>query len=192
MTSQQLIDKKLDPKLFQLREIERIEITADEFKDDDKALKGLLTDFVNQEFLADNKNIFKMLELIFNNFNETLSDYKKKMGLRENDIIFAFKGGNIFRVINLNVQKELPGYVSNIIATEFDKYFKRSDNDFSIYVNYNLSNYQQIYDQVKVLSYYILQNINNIFSSKLDEYFTIFTLNEKLFTQKFLCNFVKM
>ena len=183
--TQELLDKKLSPSSFKLREIERTEITTDEFKDDDKALKGMLTDFVNQEFLSDNKNIFMMLELVFNNFNETLTDYKKKMGLRENDIIFAFKGGNIFRVINLNVQKELPRYVSDIIASEFDKYFKRSDNDFSIYINYNLSNYQQIYDQVKVLSYYILENINNIFSSKPEEYFTLFTLNDKLFAQKF-------
>jgi len=182
--ARELIDKKLDPSSFKLVEIDRT-MTTEEFEDENKELKAFLTDFVNQEFLSDNKNIFTILELIFNNYNETLSEYKKKMGLRENDIIFAFKGGNIFRVINLNIQKELPGYVSDIIATEFDKYFKRSDNDFSIYVNYDLPNYQQVYDQVSILSYYILQNINNIFSSKLDEYFKIFTLNDKLFAQKF-------
>ena len=62
VAAQELVAKKLDTRSFKLAEIDRTEITTDEFKDEDKALKGILTDFVNQEFLSDNKNIFMMLE----------------------------------------------------------------------------------------------------------------------------------
>lgn len=70
-----------------------------------------------------------------------MDNFKSKFNLESTDLFFAFKGGNILRLVYKQTLNELPNLVSKKLKSFYDAFFKRSDADFSIYLNPFLENY---------------------------------------------------
>ena len=150
------------------RFVRRIKYSAEEFVDKDKPLKNILTDFVDHYFLTYNHNQLRLMQLIYH----VLTPKLKKRGL-----YLVFKGGNVMRMINQNVKEYLPPDADKVIMDIFEPFLKQSDNDFTIFVNPHMKNYN---DMIRIITYEVFLALDVIKKTLLDhlpEYFDIFTLN---------------
>jgi hypothetical protein len=147
-----------------------------EYVDPLKEQKSILTDFINENFLKYNQNELELLHLIYRFFNPIL----KKYGL-----ILIFKGGNVMRLINNNLKEYLYPIPNEIILDIFEPYLKQSDNDFTIFINPNIEQYDTIIKNISYITYEILADIRSELILSPGKYFNIFKLNntqiDKLF-----------
>jgi hypothetical protein len=141
-----------------------------------REFKDLLSDFVTNVLLPESRD--KFVREVYSKVNITLTIFKKQQKLADNDIIFVYKGGNILRLQYLNYKEKLPCYIYDQITTTYDKYFKASDADFSVYVNPKITNYLNIYSQVKNLLIVILNQIRCDFEADPLRYFDYFKYNK--------------
>lgn len=132
-----------------------------EYNDNKKILKNFFTDFVTNHILDEN-NLYNLLYIINKIYNDTLNKYIEKNNLKNDDILFIFKGGNIFKLIAEKFWNELPNQAMYKLISEYKQYFKRSDLDFGIYINPNLNNSMKITNDITIISYKIQIIINNI------------------------------
>lgn len=144
----------------------------------DKELKGVLTDFVTNEFFKTPEQLKNFIKLVYGVYNTALSEYRAKLGLGDKSLFFVYKGGNILRIIALESMYSLPKNVSNKIIEYYKDAFKRSDADFSIYIDPRLPNFDQINSDMPNLSYLLLNYIRNIFLKNLTKYFEYFKVND--------------
>lgn len=142
-----------------------------EYKDDNRGLKDTFTDFVNDVILNDENSLFNFLYIITGLFQDAISVYKIKKGLKENDIFFILKGGNVLRFVAKNFLFDISGGTSDILLDYYSKFFKRSDADFSIIINPKLDNYENIFDDISLLSYNLLKYIQSIFDINKTRFF---------------------
>jgi len=141
-------------------------------------VKGICTDIVVNDFFYSDESLFKFLILVYNTFEETINRYLKLHSLKENDIFFTFKGGNILRIVYKELILELPNKVSKNLTDFYKNFFKRSDADFSIYINPKLTNYQHIYDDWCNITYYLQDQIRSIISKDIASFFDYFKYND--------------
>lgn len=142
-----------------------------EYKDDNIGLKDTFTDFVNDVILNDENSLFNFLYIITVLFQDAISVYKIKKRLKENDIFFILKGGNVLRFVAKNFLFDISGGTSDILLDYYSKFFKRSDADFSIIINPKLDNYENIFDDISLLSYNLLKYIQSIFDINKTRFF---------------------
>ena len=142
-----------------------------EYKDDNRGLKDTFTDFVNDVILNNENSLFNFLYIITVLFQDAISVYKIKKGLKENDIFFILKGGNVLRFVAKNFLFDISGGTSDILLNYYSKFFKRSDADFSIIINPKLDNYENIFDDISLLSYNLLKYIQSIFDINKTRFF---------------------
>lgn len=143
---------------------------------DEFSQKKIFYDF-NTEFISrdvvftDNKQnlIFKFQYLIINFFNKFIKIYLDKNNLKEDDIVFIFKGGTFMKIL-FEKYKDLLKFNENFIDNN-KKYFQRSDSDYSLYINpkFNKSDYTKHYYFMNVLTYNILNKIKFFIDNNLDE-----------------------
>jgi len=133
----------------------------DEFNDNKRPLKNFFTDFVNNHIL-DEHNLYNLLYIINKLYNDTIKKYIKKNNLKDDDILFIFKGGNIFKLVAEKFWSELPNQAMYKLIDEYKKYFKRSDLDFGIYINPKLNKSIIITKEITIISYKIQLIINEI------------------------------
>jgi hypothetical protein len=143
-----------------------------------KEFKGVITDFVVNEFLKTSEQQKQFIDLIYNSFNDALSLYEQQKGLSKGSIIFLYKGGNILRLIAYEIMHELPGIVSDDINAYYKDSFKKSDADFTIYIDPHLSNFDEIFEDVNNLAFLLQNEIRNEFLSNLSKYFEYYKLND--------------
>jgi len=151
-----------------------VEKRSAELVDDSREFKDLCTDIIVKQFLSTDQSMFNFLSLVYGNFYNAIEMYKEAKGLAEWDIFFVYKGGNILRIISNDFLRELPRASSKIITDYYDQFFKRSDADFSIYVNPVLENYDQVHSDMTYLSYLLQFYIRKNFSHHLTDYFDLF------------------
>ena len=96
--------------------------------------RGIVTDFVSDNFFDRSSRLFRFLNVVFSHYNDMLDQFKKQKGLREKDVIFLFKGGNVLRIVAKDFFLELPENTSRNIVNYYSSFFKRSDADFSIFL----------------------------------------------------------
>jgi len=144
-----------------------------------KIYNDVITDLVTNEILKTKTQNLKFLKLIFDTFNEAIKIYNQQNGYSDKDILFVFKGGNVLRFITTNIIDELPGIVSNEIKKNYDKHFTKSDADFSIIINPDLPTFEKIREDLKFISYHLLDYIRNTIMENIDEYFYTYVINEK-------------
>ena len=149
-----------------------------EFNDQNRELKGLCTDIVVNDFFSTQDSLYNFLMLVYNMFEKNIQKYVKHNKLNKNDIFFTFKGGNILRIISKELILELPELAANKINNFYKDFFKRSDADFSIYINPKLEDYDKIYNDWCIISYYLQDKIRTIISNNLTDYFDYFKYNE--------------
>ena len=142
-----------------------------EYKDDNRGLKDTFTDFVNDVILNNENSLFNFLYIVTELFQDAISLYKIKQGLKENDVFFILKGGNVLRFVAKNFLFNISGGTADILLNFYSKFFKRSDADFSIIINPNLDNYENVFNDVSLLTYNLLKHIQSIFQINKARFF---------------------
>jgi len=176
--AQTIIDKKF--KFEQLRNgqpqvIERV--PGEKLVEETKEFKGIITDMVTTDFLKTTEQTKEFLKVIFSSFDIALKKYKQAKGLGDNTIYFLYKGGNILRFIAKESMNQLPGYVSERIMNYYKDSFKKSDADFTIYIDVKLPNFDEVRDDIVLLTYLLENNIRNIFLADPVKYFEFYRLS---------------
>lgn len=147
------------------------------FDDKFRPFKDLMTDITTNEFFVSEEAMTNYIDLIFYMLNQGIQKYSKRKGLKPLDIIFIYKGGNALKTIFVKYMYETPGMITDRIYDIFHKYFKKSDADFQIYINPNIEQWQQVYDDMQALSFLILNRIRNIFLLEPEKYFDVHKFN---------------
>lgn len=142
-----------------------------EYKDDNRGLKDTFTDFVNDVILNNENSLFNFLYIVTELFQDAISLYKIKQGLKENDVFFILKGGNVLRFVAKNFLFNISGGTADILLNFYSKFFKRSDADFSIIINPNLDNYENVFNDMSLLTYNLLKHIQSIFQINKTRFF---------------------
>lgn len=150
----------------------------DEFIDVDKGIKNILTDFVSNYFFSSDDTIFMFLNIIQTLFNNALNIYIDTKGLEKNAIFFIYKGGNVLRLIAQNYLHK-QSLAVHMLDKIFNKYFKKSDADFQIYIKNGIhENMEEIRDDICKLTYLLLNKIRNLFFISPDSYFNYFKFDD--------------
>lgn len=157
-----------------------IDIINKELIDYNREYKDLSTDIIVKTFLSEETGMYNFLQLVYGTFDKAIQIYSLGKNLNKMDIFFVYKGGNILRIISNDFLRELPRAAGKIITDYYEQFFKRSDADFSIYINPNIENYDKIYDDMTYLSYLLQVYIRKIFSENLTDYFELFKFNQKV------------
>ena len=170
-----------------------IDIDRDaEFNDLNRELKGICTDIVVNDFFKSEECLYNFLLLVYSSFENVINAYKSKHKLQETDIFFTFKGGNILRIVYKELLLELPNAVASHLKDYYKKFFKRSDADFSIYINPTLKKYNEHYEEMMLIAYYLQIKIRDIILKNPTKYFDYFKYNNDFrqkILQKYLINF---
>ena len=170
-----IIDEKiaiLDEKDFSDKTVE--DIVPPGSVDLVREYKDLSTEIVVKLFLSSDNSMYNFLHLVYGTFYDSLEEYKKIYGLKQWDIFFVYKGGNVLRIISNDFLKELPRSASYKVNKYYEQFFKRSDADFSIYINPELENYDKIYKELTTLSYMLQVKIRQIFMENPTDYFEFY------------------
>jgi hypothetical protein len=153
-------------------------------KDDKQNLKNMMTDFLNKYFFEHEADM-AFVKIIYSTFDTAIAEYIKNNNLSPNTILFVYKGGNLVRYI----YKTLINHYSITIFEKYNnthkEYFEKSDLDFNLYINPYLvdsAKYEKVYEDMTLLSYYILSNLREVFKTNRQYFFTYHKLsnNEKV------------
>ena len=170
------------PREFDLDALQmnhRREMITKEMQDDLKPLKGVATDIVVNEFFQTDDTLYRFLTRVYTSFETALAMYRKERDLTERQLLFLYKGGNILRIISKEFLIELPASASRKISEFYAPFFKRSDADFSIYLDPRVTGYDTIYKEVTLLAYLVQDVIRDWFDTHMTRYFNFFRYNEE-------------
>ena len=145
-----------------------------EFIDHRREFKDIGTSFVNNEFFIEEKSLFNFLNEINVEFKKGINNYISANKLGKYDIIFLFKGGNILRIITNEFFQEFPYESVKYLREYYKPYFKRSDADFSIYINPELKSREKIISDLSTIAYYIQVKLRKKFLLNPGKYFDYF------------------
>ena len=128
-------------------------------------------------------NTSKIVKLVYNVFDNAIKEYmvnKNNSRKIPNYIHFLYKGGNVYRIIFSELNKIIsnPYLIRENIFSE--NIFLRSDNDFGIYIDHtivekNNLDYTSIFNDIRFLSYSLLNMINDHITHNMTEYLKPFT-----------------
>lgn len=155
------------------------EIEGEEYINPKISFKSITTDLVNKTFLAKKGDVFRFLRLVIDTHVKALKHYKLAKGLEPTQIQFVYKGGNVLRIVANEFLVELPGHASDIIDKYYMPYFRRSDADFSIYIDPKLKHFQKIHSDLTQLTYLLQQHIRERIMANPHKYFEFYRLNEE-------------
>ena len=153
-------------------------------------LSKVTTDIITNIFLKENKTYFNFIKLIITLFETAIQKYCKELNIEEHNIHFLYKGGSIIRLVAIETFHLQPGLVSNILNKYYSKYFKRSDSDFTIHVNHEIENYDQIQNDMKNISFLILCYIRTIFTTNKSKIFDFYKF-KKSYQKEILQSYLK-
>lgn len=123
-------------------------------KDDIREFKDNVTDIVNFQIKSDT-GIYDLLFIINKLHIDVIKEYRAKMNLKKDSILFVYKGGNLLLQIVQNFMNRLPGDVEDILKNTYEPYFAKSDLDYSVYIDPKLENYDEIFNDICHLCYLI-------------------------------------
>lgn len=147
------------------------------FIDKDREFKDIGTDVVVQQFFHTPDTIYHFMKLVYQQLDGVLAQFRAKNGLDERAIFVLFKGGNVLRMVANELFELLAAEApeaKSLLSDEFLQYFKRSDADFSVYIDEKkLGNldYQKTFDDISSLVFAELGKIREKFKSEPDRYF---------------------
>ena len=75
--------------------------------DENREYKNFCTDIVTN-YILDENELYNLLFIIHTFYNDCIDYYIQQKNLKPDDIIFLFKGGNIFKIIANKFWSELP------------------------------------------------------------------------------------
>jgi hypothetical protein len=169
------------PKMYNLN------INANMPQNNDKLnIATAMTDFCTNKYIGVLTQNFFLF--VIETFNFVLNEYRKEYNLREKydlkeeQILFLPKGGLILKIlVEKNIKHNLPNNIQGIYEEKYKQYFKKSDMDFSIFIDDTLPDekYQQIYNELIDISYYTLFYIREEIEENQHEYFEFARYNDK-------------
>lgn len=144
------------------------------FIDQSRELKDIATEIVVNAFLESAEANFNFLKRVYGIFEESINYYLIEKGLSARSIFIVYKGGNVLRIISNEFLRGLPGVAAHDIGDYYQKFFKRSDADFSIYIDPTIEAYDNVYDDMVVLSYILQRKLRMEFEADPVSYFDIY------------------
>lgn len=156
------------------------------FVDNDRDVKDLGTDFVVNQFFRTQDTIYNFMKLVYQSLDNVLKDYKNKNKLDDRAMFLLFKGGNVLRMVSNEVFDLLPPEARALLSEEFVQYFKRSDADFSVYIDerkLNGRDYDKVLDEVTNKLFAELGKIREVFKANPDQYFNFLRYSPKFASQ---------
>lgn len=133
--------------------------------DSSRAVNNVFTDFVVSDFIKSELVFTDFVQLIITLHNQVIDAYVNENRLQKNDIIFVFKGGNILRNLANNSLENMPGEAKRIFTEKLADAFKKSDIDFSIYINPKLTTFDKVYKDMINTTYLVQLHIRTIIAS---------------------------
>lgn len=185
MTIEQIVNKLSKTKIPSYKSHKHFIVDHDittQYVDLKREYKDLCTDIVTKYFLSSDKCLFNFLAMVCSLHNSAIAIYRKKHKLTPTDLFFVYKGGNILRIVSNDFNKQLPSFVSSLLKEKYDKYFTRSDCDFSIYIDPHLDNFDQIYQDMTMLTYLIQVKIRGIIAKSPTDYFDFYKYTDEFKT----------
>jgi len=141
------------------------------YVDPSRELKDLSTDFVTGVIFGTPETLYSFLEEVYGKLDAQLAQYRQSHSLPDRSIFLLFKGGNVLRSVAQTYFQLLHPAYRDLLKNEYGGYFKRSDSDFSIYIDPGLANYDQVLEEVTELTFAELNNIRNDFFANPERYF---------------------
>ena len=161
------IDLDLDPEIISTD-------NDNDNNDENREYKNFCTDIVTN-YILDENELYNLLYIVTTFYNDCIEYYIQQKNLKSDDIIFLFKGGNIFKIIANKFWSELPNKAMYKFIDIYKSYFKRSDLDFGIYVNPDLS--MNVIEDITIISYKIQVLISQILLTNKEICFKWFKYN---------------
>lgn len=174
----QIISKEFTIKKLNIMESKKDFEKQDQLDDKKRELNSVITEFVVNEFAKSQDQNLAFLKMVYGTFNEAVKSYGKLKGLNKRQLFFVYKGGNILRIIAYEVFDNLCGKSVNTLKKYYSDSFKKSDADFSIYIDPSVTNFSEIYEDMINLSYLLQREIRKVFTANLSNYFEYYRLNE--------------
>lgn len=143
-------------------------------------LEGVITDMITNKFLESDVSISHFLSLITGTFTSAINKYIFYKQLQQNSIHFIYKGGNVLRMIEKSFLTKLPGNISQILDKYYSGDFKKSDADFSIYIDPTFTNFEKIYKDMTNMSYLLLSYIRLLFYQNPAYYFDFYKYDQEI------------
>ena len=175
--SQVLLDNRgvrqfdLDARKQQNVSFRRVDKNVD---DQTRPLKTIATDIVVNEFFQTKDTLYYFLSFVHDFFDETLAQYRQLNQLSEKQLFFLFKGGNMLRFVSHEFLLELPNSATRELDDFYAPFFKRSDSDFSIYVDPRVDQYDRVFHECTLIAYLVQNEIRKEFLAHTDHYFDFF------------------
>ncbi|MFS8159611.1 MAG: hypothetical protein ACMG6E_05260, partial [Candidatus Roizmanbacteria bacterium] len=146
-------------------------------EDPTRPLKTVATDLVVNEFFKSGETLHHFMTYVYNLFNDAIIIYRRRRGLKPLQMFFLYKGGNILRIISKEFQLELPESTTRQIHEFYAPFFKRGDADFTIYLDPEIDDYDEVYREAALMSFLLQEKIRAWFDDHLMEYFDFFRYN---------------
>lgn len=152
-----------------------------------KPMKNVLTDITTNVFL-NSEVMFHFLKIIFETFETTIEAYCQDKPFGAESIRFVYKGGNVLRFIAQRTLSRMPGDISTSLESKYSKFFKKSDADFSIYIDPDIGAgndavYEKVFQEVTVLAAYTLDYIRTFFANDETGEFLTLSRNTSAYTR---------
>lgn len=146
----------------------------EEYEDEDRELKDKMTDFVNS-YIVPTKVTRAFIDKIAFRINSTLIKIRREFKLKPCQIIFSYKGGNLMHLLDINAKKVLP-YVVDSVLNLYAPYLRQSDNDFSVYIDPSIDDYEHVLAKTTIEVFYTLSALRRHFNANKRRYFPFFAL----------------
>lgn len=154
------------------------------YKDLNREIKDLGTDFIVNEFFNTPETLFNFLRLVYERLDTMVKTYRAEKRLPDDAVVFIFKGGNVMRMVANQVFQLVPPDAATILKDRYAEFFKRSDADFSILVDQKKlrrrQNYNAVMDDLTKRAYETLNSIRNEITQNPDLYSNFLQLNTKI------------
>lgn len=148
-----------------------------------RELKDLGTEFVVKEFFTSQTTLFNFMKLVYGTVNKGLDNYKAKNNLDDRAAFFLFKGGNVMRLLANGIFAMLPPEALKLLKDNYGDYFKRSDADFSVFINEDMLNgldYETVLEEITAQVYRSLNMIRRELTANPEKYFNLSQLKTKV------------
>ena len=140
-----------------------------------KIFYNLLTDLIAYEniFTDDKQDTIFLFQYLVNSFfNIFIQKYKDKNNYSDTDLFFIYKGGTVMAIL---YKKYIDLFDNPDFLKAYNENFKRSDSDYSIFINKltfkDKTIYNKIFYDMNILTYNILEKIKNILTdNKIGNY----------------------
>ncbi|VVU95437.1 hypothetical protein CPAV1605_1188 [seawater metagenome] len=153
-----------------------------DYTDSNRDFKDIMTKFVVVEFYKTDQENANFIQLVTDIFDNMINAYCLNKNIDTGDILFLYKGGNVLRVLALEAMNSQPGEMKDKLMAAYEQYFKKSDADFTIYINPNMDEaiFREIYDDLSVMTYICLNYIRAIFYQNLPGHFSYARLSTQI------------